>query len=288
MSSADDSIDNLYKQPLSEFTAARNALAKSLSKDEAKRVRALAKPNLVPWAINQVYWRARSVYDRLLKAGDRLRKAQIAALEGKSVDVRAASDAHRHAIAEAVAEAERQAGASGSKPSADALTRSFEALSLAAEPPEPHGRFTEAMQPAGFEALVGVNPFASAKSIVGGQKSGVSRESRVSSQSVDRSPSPVASRQSPVGGHSAVGSRAATLPRPTREERRAAEREERERAEREAAARQHEAELKKADAAVARAEAHEKLARDTWERAHDALLEARKARDEVRRGSREG
>jgi hypothetical protein len=273
VSSVEDSIDDLYKQPLSEFTATRNALAKSLSKDDAKRVKALAKPNLVPWAINQVYWRARGVYDRLLKAGDRLRKAQIAALEGKSADVRAASDAHRHAIAEAVAEAERQAGASGSKPSADALTRSFEALSLAAEPLEPHGRFTEAMQPAGFEALVGITP---AKPGVGGREPGASRESRVASQSVDR-------RQSPVGSHSAAGGRAAKTPRPTREERRAAEREERERAEREAAARQHEAELKKADATVARAEAHEKLARETWERAHDALLDARKARDDVRR-----
>ena len=59
-------------QPLADFTSSRNALAKSLSGDEAKRVKALAKPTLVPWAVNQVYWRARSVYERLLKAGDRL------------------------------------------------------------------------------------------------------------------------------------------------------------------------------------------------------------------------
>src|SRR5262245_20176347 len=154
----DKHIDELYKEPLATFTSARNALAKSLTGDEAKRVKALAKPTVVPWAANQVYWRARATYDRLLKSGERLRKAQIAALEGKSSDVRTATDQHRRAIADAVKEAERLAAAEGSKPAPDALMRTFEALSLAAEPPEPHGHLTEALQPAGFEALAGVTP----------------------------------------------------------------------------------------------------------------------------------
>src|SRR5207247_3127310 len=51
---------------------------------------------------------------------------------------------------------ERLAGADGSKPAPDALMRTFEALSLTPEPPEPHGRLTEALQPPGFEALTGV------------------------------------------------------------------------------------------------------------------------------------
>jgi hypothetical protein len=40
--------------------------------------------------------------------------------------------------------------------------------------------------------------------------------------------------------------------------------------------------LRKADAAIVRAEANEKLARATWERAHDMLLEARRERDGIR------
>jgi hypothetical protein len=44
-------------------------------------VKALKKPTLVPWAVNQVYWHARPVYDRLAKSGAALRSAQIAALE---------------------------------------------------------------------------------------------------------------------------------------------------------------------------------------------------------------
>ena len=269
MSALDAKIDDLYRQPLAEFTAARNALAKTLSGDEAKRVKALAKPNLVPWAVNQVYWQARSVYDRLLKAGERLRKAQIAALEGRSRDVRAANDAHRHAIADAVAEAERLAGAAGSKPSPDALARTFEAVSLAPETPEPHGRLTEALQPSGFEALAGVTITAAPRSADGHGHAAPAGHAN-------------AAREAPT--ESATRGRPATSPHVVsrRDEKR--EREEAAAArEAEEARRRYDAELRKADAAVARAEAHEKLARDTWERAHDGLLEARKERDDVRR-----
>ena len=58
----DDKIDDLYKLPLAEFTAARNALAKSLSGDDAKRVKALAKPNArAVGGETRWYWRARGV-----------------------------------------------------------------------------------------------------------------------------------------------------------------------------------------------------------------------------------
>ena len=48
MSALDAKIDDLYQLGLSEFTSARNALAKSLSGAEAKRVKALPKPTVVP------------------------------------------------------------------------------------------------------------------------------------------------------------------------------------------------------------------------------------------------
>jgi hypothetical protein len=65
----DDRLDDLYKQPLDQFVAERNAVAKTLSGDAAKRVKALTKPTVVPWSVNQVYWQARDVYNRLLSAG---------------------------------------------------------------------------------------------------------------------------------------------------------------------------------------------------------------------------
>lgn len=152
----DSKIDDLYKLPPSEFTAARNGLAKAAGGDDAKRVKSLAKPTLVPWAVNQLYWKSKPVYEQLLKSGDALRSAQIAALKGRDADVQRASEAHKKALADAMREAEKLAAAAALNPDADTLSRMLEALSLAPERPEHPGRFTELMQPAGFEALAGV------------------------------------------------------------------------------------------------------------------------------------
>ena len=108
--SLDAKIDDLYRQRLDAFTESRNALAKTLSGADAKRVRALAKPTVVPWAVNQVYWWTRPAYDKVIKSGERLRAAQIASLEGRrGADVREAGETHRRALADAVKEAERLA-----------------------------------------------------------------------------------------------------------------------------------------------------------------------------------
>ena len=266
--SAADAVDDLYQQPLSDFTRARNALAKRLSGAEAQRVRALEKPTVVAWAVNQVYWRARAAFDRVMKAGADLRKAQLAALQGKAADLRSASDAHRRAIADAVGNAERLASGAGSKPSPDALARTLEALSLAASPAEPPGRLTDALQPAGFEALAGITPKKGATPYAPAKPA---HHARAAVDTRDRE------RASRGGAHAKEDAKAARA--------RAAEERKREAEAREAAAaaRTREAGLRKADAAVARAEAAEKLARASWERAHDALLEARRTRDDVKR-----
>lgn len=220
MSALDAKIDRLYQLAPGEFTAARNALARSLAGADAALVKTLVKPKVVPWAVNQVYWRARPVYDRLLKSGDRLRKAQIGALEGRSADVSAASEAHRRAIADAVREAERVMKGTGvGKTPADTRPL-FEALSLAPTPQAPHGRFTEELQPAGLEALAGITP---------------------KSQVVRLKPDP--KPQSDL---------------------------------------KREAEIRSAEVELARAEATERSARQTWERAHDELLAARKRLSDVK------
>lgn len=278
MSAADNKIDELYQQPLADFTGARNALAKTLSGAEAQRVKALQKPTVVAWAANQLYWRARDGYDALMKSGERVRQAQIAALQGKAADIRAANDDHRRAVAAAVAEAERLAASAGSKPSPDALTRTFEAISLTPHPPDPPGRLVEPLQPGtGFEALAGITP-------VGGGK-GVHADHH----------HPGSVRRQPDGDRDSGRVRLQPdRPRETKRDRAAREREAKRAAEdarREAeeahaaaaAARKRDAELRKADALVARAEATEKLARASWEHAHDALLEARRKRDEIKR-----
>jgi hypothetical protein len=156
MSALDAMIDDLYRQPLDAFVDARNALAKTLSGDDAKQVRKLAKPTVVPWAVNQVYWHARPLFDAVMKTGERVRVAQVAALEGRKADVRGASEEHRRAVADAVREAVRLADATSSKPSPEMLMRTFEALSLTPESAKTPGRLTRPLQPSGFEALGGL------------------------------------------------------------------------------------------------------------------------------------
>src|SRR5215831_14915797 len=154
----DKQIDELYHLPLAEFTAARTALAKTLSGDAARQVRTLKKPTAVPAAVNQLYWKARPAYDAAMKAGQALRTAQIATLKGKKADVRAATEAHRKAIASAVHRAVELASDAGLNPNTDQLARMFEALSLAATPPSTPGRFVDVIAPSGFDALAGVTP----------------------------------------------------------------------------------------------------------------------------------
>ena len=95
-------VDGLFKLPLEEFTAARNTLATRLKKtgktEEAEQIKALSKPPLSAWAVNQLYWRHRKPFDELLTAGEKFRKAQAAQLGGKAGDLRGTLEARREAL----------------------------------------------------------------------------------------------------------------------------------------------------------------------------------------------
>jgi hypothetical protein len=261
----DEAIDDLYQAPLKEFTAKRNALLKTMRGADATRVRTLAKPSVAAWAVNQVYWQARPLYDRAIKSGERLRHAQIAALEGKSADVRSASDAHRRAVAAAVAEAERLAGAAGSRPATDALMRTLEALSLAAEPPEHPGRLSDALQPAGFEALAGITPNVTASSARAGRDRPADTEAPPTRAPERDARAPETPALDPIRGKQAA--RARQRQEAAEARRRVAEQKKRQ------------AELRARQEALERAKALEAKARAEWERAREAL---RKAEEESR------
>jgi hypothetical protein len=237
-------IDGLYKLPPDEFVSARTALAKSLSGDEAKRVKALTKPTIVPWSVNQVYWHARDTYSRLQKAGEKLRDAQLTALKGRESDVRGATIAHRQAVGEAVKAASRLAAVTGTNPDSEALARTFEALSLQQAPSEPHGRFTKPLQPQGFEALAGV----AIKSAPVSLRAPVARE--------------------PTAAH------AQERPAPSAAEARELRRREHEAA---ATAREQAAALKAAETKLSHAKSVEARARAEWESSKKALEDAERA-----------
>ena len=92
-------MDALFKLALPEFTAARNALASKLQKAgdkaAAAEVKALAKPPVSAWVVNQIYWRARAAFDRLMTAGARLRQAQASQLAGHTTNLREVLDINR-------------------------------------------------------------------------------------------------------------------------------------------------------------------------------------------------
>ncbi|MGH9223138.1 MAG: hypothetical protein ACRD2W_05000 [Acidimicrobiales bacterium] len=89
------SPDDLYGLPLEEFTAARNALAKDLTKggdkEAAAEVKKLQKPAKTAWALNQLARRQPEVVAKLLESGKRLRKAQQKALDGDAGALRDAT-----------------------------------------------------------------------------------------------------------------------------------------------------------------------------------------------------
>lgn len=78
MSRLDDRIARLYALPLGEFTAARNALAKELKKEDkeaAERVQELAKPPASAWAVNALFQEEEAGMAELLAAGKKARQA---------------------------------------------------------------------------------------------------------------------------------------------------------------------------------------------------------------------
>ena len=95
-------IDALYQGPLGEFTAGRNALEKRVKAEQGKEaaaaIKALEKPSVSAWAVNQLFWRHRAEFDRLLRSGDDLRASQQKRMAGRDVDVNAAIDARRAAL----------------------------------------------------------------------------------------------------------------------------------------------------------------------------------------------
>lgn len=160
-------VDDLFKLPLDEFTAARNALAGRLKKagktDEAEQIKALGKPSVSAWTVNQLYWRHRKPFDALMETGERFRKAQAAQLSGKAGDLRGTLDARREALSalsRLAADLLKEAGHNPGPDTMRRVTTTLEALATYGrhpDAPQP-GRLTTDIDPPGFEALAALVP----------------------------------------------------------------------------------------------------------------------------------
>jgi hypothetical protein len=150
----DAEIDRLYQLPLDEFTTARSELAKGAG-PEAKGIRALAKPPIAAWAVNQLYWKHSDLWNALIAAGENAQRAHRAVLAGKSADVRAAGKVHEDAVEKALRATLTLLGEAG-HPAADATKHAIGTTLRALPGDETAGRFTRTLQPAGFGSLTGL------------------------------------------------------------------------------------------------------------------------------------
>src|SRR5262245_28757408 len=151
MAEIDRDIDRLYQLPLSEFTAARDEMAKRPDVDRAV-IKRLQKPNIAAWVVNQLYWRERETYEALIRAAEKLRASQAAALKGRPADVAGAEALHNSALKTATDRIRRllsDAGEAASSQTMNAARDTLQALPSAESP----GRLTRPLKPQGFEAL---------------------------------------------------------------------------------------------------------------------------------------
>jgi hypothetical protein len=152
--------DELFGLPPEEFVAARDELARRLRREgdaeAAKRVKALRRPPLSAWAVNQLARGRGPGLDALLAAGERLRAAHQAALAGEgAAELRAAARAEREAVAGLVKAAMALLGEAGHATTDATHDRVAATLHAAAANPEAaelvrHGRLTADLDPSGF------------------------------------------------------------------------------------------------------------------------------------------
>jgi hypothetical protein len=157
----DDEVDALFKLPLAEFTGARNALAARLKRDgradDANVVKALAKPSVSAWVVNQLYWKHREEFDRLLAAGQRVRDAQASGTAAEIAGTRESLETRREALSHLSNLATSILSDAGHNPSPDTIHRitiNLEALSAALSDGPTPGRLTRDLDPPGFGSLV--------------------------------------------------------------------------------------------------------------------------------------
>jgi hypothetical protein len=158
-----DPVDELYLLPAGEFIATRDRLAAKLAaaeqRDRAREVKALRRPSVAAWVVNQLAHRHGAALRRLIDAGEVLRRAQRRVVRGGGADeLRAAAQSRREALRELRGLAGPILRQVGSAPHLDDVLATLEAASvdpgaakavtsgrLARELPRPSG-FGEASQ----------------------------------------------------------------------------------------------------------------------------------------------
>lgn len=151
-------VDRLYALPHGEFTAARTELSKALratgEREAADAVKALRKPTLTAWAVNQLFHHYPDIWAELMEGTDRIRRAHATGTEALA----SAFALRKAALATAVEVTEGILSRAGSPPSTvqtRRITGSIEALASGAGEARP-GRLSIDLEPPGFGGLAGL------------------------------------------------------------------------------------------------------------------------------------
>jgi hypothetical protein len=98
----DAALDRVFGAPLEDFVSERNAVAKELStageEDEAAEVKALKKPSVSAWALNQGVRADRKASKAVLAAAKALEAAQDEALQGEAAGLRKAQEKQQQTV----------------------------------------------------------------------------------------------------------------------------------------------------------------------------------------------
>jgi hypothetical protein len=154
---------DLYGLPREEFTRARDELAKELRKagkrEQADAVKALRKPSVSAWVVNQLARRHPQEAKRLVRAGEALRKAQRAAVSGRDPGVlREAQRTHRDALDELSSLARHELDVDGG--TAHRVAQTLRAASVDKEAAKGFlaGTLSGDVEQVGFGPMLGVVP----------------------------------------------------------------------------------------------------------------------------------
>ncbi len=160
-------VDRLYQLPLAAFVRERDALAARVKAQQgaeaAGHIKALAKPGIAAWVVNQLFWRFRTDFTALLVAGDSFRLAQQQRLGGVEVDIAPAMRARQAALETLLGHAADLLKEGGHQPTPEMRQRlqgTLEALATygTGDAAPRHGRLTGEVAAPGFGALAAMLP----------------------------------------------------------------------------------------------------------------------------------
>ena len=162
-----EEADRLFALPLDEFTAARNELARRLKKDgdadAAEQVRALAKPSIAAWAVNQLARKEPEAVRSLLNLASRLRNAQERSLKGeRAADELRAAQAEERDVIRTLTQRAGDILREADRPASGTTLERVSSLLRAAAVAEPgrkslrEGRLSGDVEVSGFDAFAGL------------------------------------------------------------------------------------------------------------------------------------